>query len=137
MIFFRGRKYRKENVKIAGVCRITAYLITAWNSADTKGIFQFNPGIQQKTFPDYNPYTIKRCRDCDIAKGKAKLAFVPENELCAACRIVRECAAKERNTKCGAKAVRNDPKVKALQGTYIKNNSFPHDVLISRTSIRE
>lgn len=57
---------------------------------DTKGIFQFNPGIQQKTFPDYNPYTIKRCRDCDIAKGKEKLAkqSVPENELCAACRLV-------------------------------------------------
>lgn len=58
---------------------------------DTKGIFQFNPGIQQKTFPDYNPYTIKRCRDCDIAKGKEKLAkqSVPENELCQACRLIR------------------------------------------------
>ena len=57
---------------------------------DTKGIFHFNPGIQQKTIPDYNPYTIRRCRDCDIAKGKIKLArFVPENELCAACKLVR------------------------------------------------
>ena len=57
---------------------------------DTKGIFHFNPGIQQKTMPDYNPYTIRRCRDCDIAKGKIKLArFVPENELCAACKLVR------------------------------------------------
>lgn len=35
---------------------------------DTKGIFHFNPGKEQKTAPDYNPYTIKRCRDCDIAK---------------------------------------------------------------------
>ena len=58
---------------------------------DTKGIFQFNAGQQQKTMPDYNPYTIKRCRDCDIAKGKLNLAFVPENELCDACRFVREC----------------------------------------------
>lgn len=57
---------------------------------DTKGIFHFNPGIQQKTIPDYNPYTIRRCNDCDIAKGKIKLArFVPENELCAACKLVR------------------------------------------------
>ena len=57
---------------------------------DTKGIFQFNPGIQQqKTFPDYNPYTIKRCRDCDIANGKLNLAFIPENELCQACRLLR------------------------------------------------
>lgn len=57
---------------------------------DTKGIFRFNPGIEQKTFPDYNPYTIKRCRDCDIAKGKLDLAFVPENEQCAACRLIRK-----------------------------------------------
>lgn len=56
---------------------------------DTKGIFHFNPGIEQKAVPDYNPYTIKRCRDCDLAKGKATLAFVPENELCAACRVIR------------------------------------------------
>lgn len=58
---------------------------------DTKGIFHFNPGIQQKTMPDYNPYTIRRCRDCDIAKGKLNLGFVPENELCAACKLVHKC----------------------------------------------
>lgn len=57
---------------------------------DTKGIFQFNAGQQQKTFPDYNPYTIRRCRDCDIAKGKLNLAFVPENELCDACRLIHQ-----------------------------------------------
>lgn len=59
--------------------------------SDTKGIFRFNPGKQQKAVPDYNPYTIKRCRDCDIAKGKVNLAFVPDNELCAACRLIRLC----------------------------------------------
>lgn len=59
--------------------------------SDKKGIFRFNPGKQQKAVPDYNPYTIKRCRDCDIAKGKVNLAFVPENELCAACRLIRIC----------------------------------------------
>ena len=59
---------------------------------DTKGIFHFNPGIEQKTIPDYNPYTIKRCRDCDIAKGNLDLAYVPENQLCAACKVIRECA---------------------------------------------
>ena len=56
---------------------------------DNKGIFHFNPGIEQKTIPDYNPYTIKRCRDCDIANGKINLAFIPENELCQACRLLR------------------------------------------------
>lgn len=62
---------------------------------DTKGIFHFNPGKQSKTVPDYNPYTIRRCRDCDIAKGKIKLArFVPENELCSACKLIHSCWAK-------------------------------------------
>lgn len=60
---------------------------------DKTGIFRFNSGIESKTFPDYNPYTIQRCRDCDIAKDSSdKFArFVPENELCAACRFIRTC----------------------------------------------
>lgn len=64
---------------------------------DKKGMFSFNPGIEQKTVPDYNPYTIRRCKDCDIAKGKLDLAFVPENELCAACELVRKCEAQRFN----------------------------------------
>lgn len=67
---------------------------------DTKGFFHFNAGIQQKTMPDYNPYTIKRCRDCDIAKGKMKLGrrFVPDNELCAACQFIRQCEQQRSET---------------------------------------
>lgn len=58
---------------------------------DTKGIFHFNPGQEQKTFPDYNPYTIRRCNDCSISKGRTTLAkvFIPDNELCTACRLIR------------------------------------------------
>lgn len=57
---------------------------------DTKRMFRFNPGKEGKAVPDYNPYTISRCRDCDIAKGKAKLAkvFIPDNELCQACQLI-------------------------------------------------
>lgn len=66
---------------------------------DNKGIFHFNPGIEQKTIPDYNPYTIKRCRDCDIAKGKLELAFIPENELCQACRLLHSGLAKVGETR--------------------------------------
>ena len=58
---------------------------------DFKGIFRINPGKEEKCEPDYNPYTISRCRDCDIAKGKLKLAFVPDNELCAASEILQKC----------------------------------------------
>ena len=61
---------------------------------DSKGIFRFNAGKEGKSVPDYNPYTIRRCNTCSIAKGLkgGKLtAFVPDNELCAACSIVHQC----------------------------------------------
>ena len=45
---------------------------------DKKGMFRFNAGMEQKTMPDYNPYTIKRCKDCDMNNGNMKLVFVPE-----------------------------------------------------------
>lgn len=58
---------------------------------DKKGMFAFNPGKQGKTFPDYNPYTISKCRICtrklNLAKG------IPENQLCTACGIVGNKAA--------------------------------------------
>ncbi|MCM1295692.1 MAG: phage minor head protein [Muribaculaceae bacterium] len=57
---------------------------------DTKGMFRFNPGKEEKSVPDYNPYTISKCRNCNIAKGDATLARVEAgNELCKACQIVR------------------------------------------------
>lgn len=66
---------------------------------DTKGIFRFNPGKEGKAMPDYNPYTIRRCKDCDIAKGKMKLAFVPDNELCEACQLIRRQQHEEGNRR--------------------------------------
>lgn len=89
---------------------------------DTKGIFQFNPGIQQKTFPDYNPYTIRRCRDCDIAKGKLDLAFVPENELCQACRLIRQAQSQRSNQRLTPQEFR-DAVQKATQ--WADNNLTP------------
>lgn len=58
---------------------------------DSKGIFRFNPGKEGKSVPDYNPYTIHKCKSCDIAKGKLNTAkpFIPENEMCAACKLIR------------------------------------------------
>lgn len=66
---------------------------------DSKGIFRFNAGKEQKTVPDYNPYTIRRCQDCDVAKGKLKMAFVPDNELCAACKLLHKCAGDKDKTQ--------------------------------------
>ena len=65
---------------------------------DKTGMFRYNPGIQKKTFPDYNPYTIRRCNDCQIAKdgapGFVQNAFAPECDLCQACQTVRMQAGK-------------------------------------------
>ena len=55
-------------------------------------IFRFNSGKQGKAMPDYNPYTIRRCNDCDVAKGGSiELAFVPDYQLCRGCVKIREC----------------------------------------------
>ena len=60
---------------------------------DTKRIFRFNPGKERQIFPDYNPYTISRCRDCDIAKGKTALSkFIPASDVCLACKFISQCA---------------------------------------------
>ncbi len=94
-----------------------------------EAMFRFNPGMEQKTFPDYNAYTIRRCQDCNIAKGKINLAFVPENELCSACRIVRSLA--------NADSKQTRKLAKPLQGTSINIPQFPHPINISRASITE
>ena len=54
---------------------------------DKKGMFAFNPGKQGKTFPDYNPYTISKCRTCTRKLSLAK--DIPENQLCEGCLTVR------------------------------------------------
>ena len=103
---------------------------------DKRGIFHFNPGKEQKTFPDYNPYTIRRCRDCDIAKGKLSLTrpIVPENDLCEACRILR------KQQKAVKKAEQKELKLqlrKSVQGSILTNEKFGHEILVSRASIDE
>lgn len=96
---------------------------------DKKGMFRFNAGMEQKTMPDYNPYTIKRCKDCDMNNGKMELVFVPENELCAACKLVR--------TLANADAKQIKKQAKPLQGTVITNNEFLFPVNISKRTLQE
>lgn len=64
---------------------------------DTKRMFHFNPGKTGKSFPDYNPYTISRCTSCDLTKMNLA-SGIADNELCAACQLVRNCAIVERFT---------------------------------------
>lgn len=100
-------------------------------------IFRFNSGKQGKTVPDYNPYTIKRCNDCDVAKGgNTKLGFVPDYQLCQGCIMIRKCN-EDRNRDNSAKATKKSPEVKKLQGTTISNPDFNHEVLITGGSIKE
>lgn len=69
---------------------------------DTKGIFRFNAGKEGKSVPDYNPYTIRKCSTCPVAKGgkSGKLAaFIPDNEVCAACKYIRSCLEFRRDPK--------------------------------------
>ena len=40
-----------------------------------------------KAVPDYNPYTIKKCNSCSLAKGDPN-ASLPKNELCSACKYL-------------------------------------------------
>ena len=82
---------------------------------DTKGIFRFNAGKEGKSVPDYNPYTIRRCSTCPIAKGgkSEKLArFVPDNEVCKACVIFHECAG---NTEKSATAIERKHYLKEME----------------------
>lgn len=105
---------------------------------DTKGMFRFNPGKQEKSVPDYNPYTISRCRDCDIAKGKAKLAkaFIPDNELCQACQLVREIAKAKESLQLQRKEVRKWAK-ENLAGKTALVQGVPSPVEFTMTGIKE
>ena len=77
-------------------------------SGEKYNIFRFNSGKQGKTMPDYNPYTIKRCNDCDIAKGKLPLGFVPEGDLCAACKLIHQ-----------AQESRSNPRLRREEFNYV------------------
>lgn len=56
---------------------------------DKRHMFAWNPGKEGKSVPDYNPYSISRCRSCDIAKGKMSLAKPLDCDLCKACQKLR------------------------------------------------
>ena len=98
---------------------------------DRRNMFRWNSGKKGRTFPDYNPYTIRRCRDCDMNSGKGKLAFVPENELCEACRILYL-----RRESSGAANRISKYDEKKWEHTYVSKNDDGY-VVTSRERIRE
>ena len=62
-------------------------------------MFMFNPGKEMTTFPAYNAYTIKSCKTCPYRLGKMNLSkkSFPDNDLCAACRLLNESVLKEQD----------------------------------------
>lgn len=98
-------------------------------------MMRFNPGKQMACFPFYNPYTIRQCTACPDKPGTLKLAKVPDNELCAACRIIREMTRQKDELK----KLRAEVKEKAqfLKERILRNEQFGKDIRVSGTNIKE
>ena len=106
---------------------------------DKQKMFRFNPGKTGSSFPAHNPYTISRCTTCDLAKLNLA-SGVTDNELCAACQLVRQCyegktrKSEQRRIEENRKQydrlskdkrykdVEFDPKTGALKATHIGHN---------------
>ncbi len=117
---------------------------------DKKGMFRFNPGIERKSVPDYNPYTIRRCKDCDIAQGKFKAAkTIVDSELCDACVLVRSCwkshkdsepetftscETKNGSLKVSSKHGSNEKKENVRIGTYLAEKHGYDITLLARSN---
>ena len=110
-------RYANPSIRLQTTKRHAARGNQLWKL--TKGNVPVQCRHGTKDDADYNPYTIKRCKDCDMNNGNMKLVFVPENELCAACKLVRTLA------NADAKQIKSYTKPSHLQGTVITNNEFP------------
>lgn len=86
-------------------------------------------------FPFYNPYTISRCKDCPDRPGTLKLAKMPDNELCAACKVIREMTRRKDELKKLRTEIRE--KAQFLKDKVLKNEQFGKDIRVSGTNIKE
>lgn len=79
-------------------------------------MFKFNPGKSMTTFPAYNAYTIRKCTKCKLNTQIKLAADIPDNEQCAACKVVRELAKDQMQKyyKLNERSLR-----KQLQGKYV------------------
>ena len=62
---------------------------------DTKGMFRFNPGKQERVFPAYNAYTQEKCVRCKLGGkatlGKVEMVKIPDYQNCQACKYLNGC----------------------------------------------
>lgn len=99
-------------------------------------MMRFNPGKQMACFPAYNPYTISRCKDCEQQPGKLTLARIPDNELCAACKVIREMVKARESLQEQRKAVREWAK-ENLAGKTVLVQGVPNPVEFTMNGIKE
>lgn len=52
-------------------------------------IFRFNPGAQERIFPEKHPYFPKGCGNCN--RGVKNMAYDPKSPTCAACIALESC----------------------------------------------
>lgn len=97
-------------------------------------LFRFNPGKRQACYPAYNPYTIKKCATC--SKSGFKLAKVPNNELCAVCKVVLEMKKAKEDLKAQRTAIKEWAKENLL-GKTVLVNKISNPIEFTMTGIKE
>lgn len=98
-------------------------------------MIRFNPGKQMACFPFYNPYTISQCTACLNKPDTLKLVKVPGNELCAACKVIREMAKKKEALSIRRKEILKE--ASALKGKVFVNPEFKKEIHITGKGIKE
>ena len=83
---------------------------------DKRGLFRFNSGLERKTFPDYNPYTIQQCRQIRFGleeeSRKTVQKWIREN------RKLYDRLSKDKKYM----DVKFDPQTGALKATHVGHN---------------
>lgn len=98
-------------------------------------MMRFNPGKQMACFPFYNPYTISKCQKCSNRPGGLKLAKVPDNELCAACKVIREMMKRKEELKVRRKEIQKE--AEGLKDEIFTNEAFGKKITFSKKGIKE
>ena len=92
-------------------------------------MFKFNPGKAMTTFPAYNAYTISKCKNCKMNGALKLVADIPDNELCGACKVMKEVR------KLSAKVAKE--KAQFLKNKKINHPVFGKEINITGGCIKE
>ena len=96
-------------------------------------MMRFNPGKQMACFPFYNPYTISKCRNCELQP--MKLVKEPDNELCTACKVIREMKRRKEELKTRRKEIQKEAEY--LKDETFTNEEFGKEIAFSKKGIKE